>query len=127
MNRPLLHDDDDTYLEMEEQKEEADSVNIKFILDLYDSILAKQQKTIDDGLYESDFLCDMISTENNTYYWLALDSPIARTLADNEFAAEQIFQGKCGNVVVYHRDDIESCVSQLIELCMEHGLKINKK
>ena len=131
-NKPLLNDnnndDDDYYIEMEEGTIDNYVISEQdFITNLYKDLILKQHRKEDEGLYRSDFEYDMVKIDtyyNDTFYWIASNHPIARTLSDNEFQPEHIFQGKTGQVAVYSKQIMDSCIDQLIEMCQKYNYKI---
>lgn len=135
-NKPLLNNNNDdefatdVYVEMEEGNIDTGFTDeYDFISNLYKDLLLKQHRKEEDGLYRSDFEYDMIKIETlrDTYYWIASDHPIARTLSDNEFQPEHIFQGKTGQVAVYCKALMDSCIDQITEMCLKYNYKINLK
>ena len=116
MNEPLL------LLQTEIDMDDIEQQSMPWIELLYTTVQQKQKRTV---LYRSDFLYEMLPTNDGEFYWMASDHLISVAMQNNEFDAVLSFKGESGMVFVYKRDDVMSAINDIMEMCAEHELKIN--
>lgn len=101
----------------------------EFINELYEIVLVRNHRTIEEGVYPSDFFYDMFvcSLDDQTkVWWMEQDHPISQMLKQNNFMPESSFYGKLGSIVVYADEHVKACRDNIIMYCEQMNKKIIK-
>ncbi len=96
-----------------------------FVNETYTIVLQNSSRNSEEGCYARDFYSQMIP--QNNAYWMSVDHPVAVMLSGNNFRPLSTFTGEFGDVVIYAKDTVETCVKSLVEYCVDYGLKVLTK
>lgn len=95
-----------------------------FVRELYEIILTKMHRTIESGIYKSDFFYEMIKSKG--HLWMDQEHPLSIMLLSNQHEPYNIMSGIFGKIVVYDEAIVERCKDTLVNLCMQYHFKINE-
>jgi hypothetical protein len=108
---------------------ESNVTSDEFINELYEIVMTRNHRTVEEGVYPSDFLYDMFfcSLDDQTkVWWMEQDHPISQMLKQNNYIPESLFAGKLGCIVVYSDEHVKACRDCILMYCEQMNKKIIK-